>query len=52
MKFSLIFQSIMGDGPIQLVIQSVSIDTMLNSNGLNIDDGLNFVTYEQTLNVF
>ena len=41
-------QSIMGNGPIQPVIQPVTIDTMLNSNGLDISDGLNFVTCEQT----
>ena len=34
----------MGDRPIQPVIQSITIDTMLNSNGLNIGDGLNVVT--------
>ena len=36
----------MSDVPI---IQHVTIDTMLNNNGLNIGDGLNFVTCEQTL---
>ena len=41
----------MGDGPIQPVYQSIAIDTMLNNNGLNIGDGLNFVTFEQTLSV-
>ena len=43
-------QSIMGNGPSQSVIQPVTIDTMLNNNGLNISDELNFVTCEQTLN--
>ena len=41
----------MADRPIQPVIQLVTIDTMLNSSGLNIGDGLNFVTHEQTLRV-
>ena len=41
----------MGDGPIiQPVIHPITIDTMLNNNGLNISDELNFVTCEQTLN--
>ena len=40
----------MGDGPIQPIIQPVTFDTMLNNNGLNIGDGLYFVTCEQTLN--
>ena len=40
----------MGDGPIQPVIQSITIDTMLNNIRLNIGDRLNFVTYEQGLN--
>ena len=30
--------------PILFVIQRVTIDTMLNSNGQKIGDGLNFVT--------
>ena len=34
----------MGDGP----IQPVTIDTMPNSNGLFIGDGLNFVTCERS----
>ena len=38
----------MGDGPIQPIFQPVAIDTMLNNNGLNIGDGLNFVTCERT----
>ena len=38
----------MGDGFLQPVIQTVTIDIMLNNNGLNIGDGLNFVTCEQT----
>ena len=41
----------MGDGPIQPVYQPATIDTMLNNNGLNISDGLNFVTCEQTFSV-
>ena len=39
----------MGDRPIQPVIQSVSIGTMLNNNGLNIGGGLNFVTCKCSL---
>ena len=38
----------MGDGPIELVIQPVTIDTMPNSNGLFIGGGLNFVTCERS----
>ena len=38
----------MGDRPIEPVIQPVTIDTMLNNNGMNLGDGLNFVTCEQT----
>ena len=41
--------SIIGDGPIQVVIQPITIDTMLNNNELNIGDGLNFITCEQIL---
>ena len=37
----------MGDGPIYPDIQTVTIDTMLSNNGLNIGDGVNFVTCEQ-----
>ena len=40
----------MGDGPIQPIIQPVTFDTMLNNNGLNVGDGLYFVTYKQALN--
>ena len=40
----------MDDGPIQAIIQPITIDTMLNNNGLNFGDGLNFITCEQTLN--
>ena len=40
----------MGLLPILSVIQPVIIDTMLNNNGLNIGDRLNFVTCEQTFN--
>ena len=36
--------------PIQPVILPVTIDTMLK-NGLNISDGLNFVTCEQTFKI-
>ena len=36
----------MGDEPILPVIQPVTINTMLNNNGPNIGDGLNFVTSE------
>ena len=36
----------MGDGPIQPIIQPIINDTMLNNNGLNIRDGLNFATCE------
>ena len=50
-KYRSVIQIIMGDGPIiQPVIQPVTIDTMLNNNGLNIGDELIFVTCEQTLN--
>ena len=35
----------MGDRP----IQPITIDTMLNNNGLNIGGRLNFVTCEQIL---
>ena len=38
----------MDDGPIQLVVQPVTIVTMLNNEGLNIGVRLNFVTCEQT----
>ena len=44
LKYWSVIQPIMGDEPIQSVIQPVTIDTMLNNNGLN------FVTCEQTLN--
>ena len=37
----------MGDGPNYPDIQTVTIDTMLNNNGLNIGDGVNFFTCEQ-----
>ena len=47
-KYRSVIQCIMSDGPI---IQRITIDTMLNNNGLNIGDGLNFVTCEQTLMV-
>ena len=42
----LIHQCFLGDEPILSVIQLVTIDTMLNNNRMNIDDGLNFVTCE------
>ena len=38
----------MGPSPIQPVIQPVTINTMLNNNGLNIGNGLNFITCGQT----
>ena len=37
----------MGRSLIRPVIQPITIDTMLNNNGLNIGDGLNFVKREQ-----
>ena len=40
----------MDDGSIQPIIQPVTIDTMLNNNGLNIGDGLNFVTCGRSFN--
>ena len=33
------------------VIQPITFDTMLNNNGLNIGDGLNFSMCEQTFNI-
>ena len=53
-KHRSIIQSIMGDGPIQPVIQPVTINTMLANNGLNIPrySGLNFVTCEQTFRLY
>ena len=39
----------MGLSPILPEIRSVLIDTMLNNNGLNISDGLNFVMCKQPL---
>ena len=41
----------LGHGPIPPVIQPVTIDTMLNNNRMNIDDGLNLVTCEQTFDL-
>ena len=41
----------MGDEPILPIIQLVTINTMLNNNGPNIGDGLNFVTCERSLNI-
>ena len=38
----------MDDGPIQPIKQPTTIDTILNNNGMNLDDRLNFVTCEQT----
>ena len=38
----------MGDRPIQPIIQPLIIGTMLDNNGLNIGERLNFVTCEQT----
>ena len=32
-------------------IQPITIDTMVNNNGLNIGDRLNFISCEQTSNV-
>ena len=50
-KYRRVIQIIMGDGPIiQPVIHPITIDTMVNNNGLNISDELNFVTCEQALN--
>ena len=49
-KYLSIIQSTMGDGNIQPIIQPIAIGTMLNNNGLNISDELNFITCEQTLN--
>ena len=43
-----VIQYIMDDRPIQPIIQPVTIDTMLKNNGVNIGDGLIFVTCEQT----
>ena len=40
----------MGDGSIQPFIQPITIDTMLNNNGLSIGHGLNSLR-EQTFNV-
>ena len=52
-KYRSVILSIMGDEPIlpviQPVIQPVTIHTMLNNNGPNIDDGLNFVMCERSL---
>ena len=39
----------MGDGPIQPIIQPITIDTMLNNNGLNIGDGLNSLRVNRPL---
>ena len=39
----------MGDGPIQPVIQPITIDTMLNNNRLNIGDGLNLLRMNKAL---
>ena len=39
----------MGDGPIEHVIQQVTIDTMLNNNELDISKGMNFVTCERSI---
>ena len=41
----------MGLSPIQSIIQTITIDAMLNSNGLNFGDGLNFVTCKQTFSI-
>ena len=41
----------MGNEPILPVIQPVTINTMLNNNGPNIGDGLNFVTCERSFSV-
>ena len=37
--------------PIQSVIQPITIDTMLDKNGLNFGDRLNFVTCKQTFSI-
>ena len=47
-KYWFVIQSVMGDRPIQPIIQAVTIDIMLNNNGLNIGEGLNYVKCEQT----
>ena len=39
----------MGDGPIQPIIQPITIDTMLNNNGLSIGDGLNSLRVNRPL---
>ena len=41
----------MGDEPILPVIQPVTINTMLNNNGPNIGDELNFVTCERSFKI-
>ena len=38
----------MGDEPILPVIQPITINTMLNNNGPNIIDGINFITCERS----
>ena len=40
----------MGDEPILPIIQPITINTMLNNNGPNIGDKLNFITCERSLN--
>ena len=40
----------MGMSPTEPIIQSATTDAMLNNNGLNISDRLNFVTCERSLN--
>ena len=47
-KYWFVIQSVMGDRSIQPIIQAVTIDIMLNNNGLNIGEGLNYVKCEQT----
>ena len=48
LKISARYSVNMGDEPILPVIQSITINTMLNNNGPNIGDGLNFVTCERS----
>ena len=40
----------MGLSPILPKIQSITIDTMVNNNGLLLNIGKNLVTYERSLN--
>ena len=40
-----------GSVTIQSVVQPITIDTVLNNNGLNFGDGLNFVMCKQTFSI-